>query len=433
MQVCRHSARCAQWRLAGTRLHRRDRALVVATSRHPAVILGRARALVCARPLLAEAGAPDGKAASSGGEKAEKMEKANKEGPNPTMSQTTPATMEFSIDPTPAPPAKAESESKAKDEPGTKAEEKKKEEPPENPQMGWAQLLLYVAGGISGLTFFYYFYKAGYSPTKTEVLMLQAFRRWPIYWPPQPQAAAENSEINAEGLAQEFVVAFTEWFILIDLQQSEGVTRDDVLELLQDFGIDEDDKVSRPIVKRYLERGEGHLEERRRLSGAGLQESVTFLAELFHAPLPKPDKNAEAPQEPPVMPREHMGLEAVEVLRKKVKGMVSISSGAAALQQAMQLPGAGSSPATQMMQAAAVPAQAATLGSLNTLAPPADDSDVDEVQEMQFEVSRLERAEATLLGRLERMGALSPAEESRLTDLRRQKEDLNAALARTGR
>jgi len=341
--------------------------------------------------------------------------------------------------------------------------------------MGWGQFFLYVIGGISGVTFFYYFYKSEYSVTKTEVLMLQAFRRLPLYWPPHPKAAAENSEINAEGLGQEFVVAFTEWFILIDLQQSEGVTRDDVLELIQDFGINEEDKVCRPIVRRFLEFGEGQLEERRRLTAVGLQESVTFLAELFNAPLPKPDKKsaeeerridpaledrpvtsdeyAEAHKEegkdtdtlreqwqklvlvPLVLPREHMGTEAVELMRKKVRGMASISSGAAALRQAMHLPGAMSSPTTEILQAGTSAETFGVAASVKptTLAPPVEDSDVDEVQEMRSEVARLERMEASLIGRLERMGALSPAEESRLLDVREEKEVLTAKLAQASR
>lgn len=425
MQVSRHAVRHTSWRWAAAGLPGRERPFGVLFAQNPSLSHGRTRGLAASRLLLAT---DTSAAAGAGSVSADKAD-------------------------------------------GSKASEKK-EEPA---GMGWGQFFLYVIGGISGVTFFYYFYKAEYSITKTEVLMLQAFRRLPLYWPPQPKAAAEHSEIKAEGLGQEFVVAFTEWFILIDLQQSEGVTRDDVLELIEEFGIHEEDKVCRPIVRRYLEPGDGSLEERKRLTGVGLQESITFLAELFHAPPPKPDKKSveeerridpalddrhvtsdeyvEAHKDkgldddqlrerwqklalvPLVLPREHMGAEAVELMRKKVRGMASISTGAAALRQAVHLPGAVSSPTTEILQAGTGAETVGLAGSLRptALTPTVDDSDVDEVQEMQSEVARLQRMEASLIGRLERMGALSPAEESRLADVRRNSQDLTAKLAQASR
>merc|ERR1719183_1857868 len=75
------------------------------------------------------------------------------------------------------------------------------------------------------------------------------------------------------------------------------------------------------------------LEERRRLSGTALQESVSLLAELvLRSPPAKVEDGAEAPD-----PRKLVGPAAVELLRKKVRGFTraSMSAGAAALQQAI--------------------------------------------------------------------------------------------------
>lgn len=287
---------------------------------------------------------------------------------------------------------------------------------------GWGSIVSYIVGAFSGLYFFYHFYKAGYNLHKTEISLLASFRRLPLYYPPSDSDAEGNSALDGGGLSPEIVMAFAEWFVTTDLQQLEGVTRDDVLELFRELGFDDSSKP----CKRYLEKGDGMLEERRRLSGAALQESLSLLAELAFAPIAK----VEEGEEPPVNPRELVGSAAVEVMRKKVKGGTSMSSNAAALMQAMKPPDAMIAPPSVTGMASAMPSQSSASETNQpviaerkvetTMKDSSVDENVDDLQQLELERIRLQRLEQTLLARLERQGSLSAAEEGRLRDVRDQ-------------
>jgi len=54
--------------------------------------------------------------------------------------------------------------------------------------MGWGRFFMYISGGVTGVVFLFYYYKSGYSLHRTEVMMLERFRRLPFYWPPGPPA-----------------------------------------------------------------------------------------------------------------------------------------------------------------------------------------------------------------------------------------------------
>lgn len=278
--------------------------------------------------------------------------------------------------------------------------------------MGWGRFFLYLTGGVSSLTFLYYFHKAKYSLHKTELLLLDRWRRLPLYPPPGPPPAARNSTLDGEGLDVDFVEAFAEWFVYTDLQDPNGVTRDDVLELLKELGFEEQEKPA----KDFLYRGEGHIEERKRLSGAGLQESLSLVAKLA-----LPDgKDSDTPS--------RLKPEAVEILKRKRRSAASVVDGASALRQMVQplptlqvpVPPADSGPAAEP--------------SAETRADSAVDSEqkvdtgLEELQQHQLEVARLARIEETLMARLERQGSLSPAEESRLQETRARRAALSGSV-----
>merc|ERR1740129_1926850 len=134
-------------------------------------------------------------------------------------------------------------------------------------------------------------------------MMLDWLRSLPFYSAPGPSASA-NSEVDPKGLPHDVVDAFAEWFVYTDLLEANGVTRDDVLELFREMGFSEEE----PPCKDYLHRGEGQLEERRRLSGTGLQESVDLLAKLAVSPRDAEGGRAES----------RVGKEALALLRRKL-------------------------------------------------------------------------------------------------------------------
>lgn len=298
--------------------------------------------------------------------------------------------------------------------------EKKKED---EPVTSWGVYFLYATGWVSGLTFFYHFYKEDYSLHRTEIAFVNAIRTLPLYYPPVKSVAYANGTVDGEGLSPELVLAFSEWFVSVDMQQTEGVIRDDVLELFREMGFDE---FSKPC-KRYLERGEGHLEERKRMSGTGLQESLNLLIDLvFNA---KPEKLKEG-EEPPPDPRTLVGPETVEMLRKKVRGVASVSAGASAMQAAMQAQHAPQPMApVETMPAIFSPVQQDApkpIAPLHSLSKDDDDDVDDTAEQLQIEASRLRRLEAGLMQRLENCGSLSSAEEARLRDVRAQQASLSS-------
>lgn len=269
--------------------------------------------------------------------------------------------------------------------------------------MSFPMILFWMFSGIGTIFFLYYFKQAKYSLTKTEAILLDRCRRLPFYWPPGATESEKNSQLDGCGLPPNVKAFFTEWFILNDLQQTEGVSRDDVLELLRELGFDEAD----PACKAFLARGQGHLEERRRLTGCGLQEALELLAEVA---VPVDARAGGWGSSRPALIRERLGPEAEELLQRKSAGVSSVLSSVALMQQAMTGP---SAPRPASPAAFATP-QGFGRGSL------AEVDDMDEETHNQLEVARLERIEATIMKRLERAGELTPAEEGRLRDARQE-------------
>jgi len=318
---------------------------------------------------------------------------------------------------------------KQKDEDG-----KKEKADDDDGPMGWGKFTLYLGSGFSSLIFLYYFYQARYDLHQTEILLLDRFRRLPLYWPAGGSVAEANTAINAEGLPPDVVSAFCEWFIATDLQETGGVVREDVLELFEDLGLSED----HPAAKDYLHRGEGQLEEQRRFSGAGLQESVVLLAKMA------------APTEGSGW---KVGEEAVKTMQRKTRRAATAMAGATAVGQAMQMAGASSvqmptqglsntgSAAAAMGSSSTHPrdSRSDSMGSVkmtpasmaqsqqassSTQDDDDDDEDMSEAEEQRMELARLTRTENDLLLKLERIGSLSPAEEARLLDVRQRKSKL---------
>ncbi|CAE8739615.1 unnamed protein product, partial [Polarella glacialis] len=311
------------------------------------------------------------------------------------------------------------------------------EEKPEKKPMGWGMFMVYVSGGIGGLTFLYYFYKANYSLHKTEILMLEAFRQLPLYSPPGPSTAELNSRLDGTDLPQDLVQGLAEWFVAIDLQEPGGVSRDDVLELMGEFGFGEEEKPA----KDFLFRGEGQIEERRRLTCAGLQETVTLVTDLVANEAKKIEKEKDEVPDPdfPEPPRKipKSMPEMVTVLEAKLKRTSFSMNSANMMRQALQM-GQGQ-PAFQA-DTAQVPEAGDSHGSSENKAPsptvhspfathtastvlPEETRGFDEDEQLQLEDARLSRLESDLLSRLER-GHLSPAEESRLQDVREKRAKL---------
>jgi len=304
------------------------------------------------------------------------------------------------------------SSSKAQVESASSTSEEKKEDKP----MGWGIFFAYMGCGVATVSFLYYFYKARYSFHQTEILIVDALRRLPMYWPPSPHDGEINARTDAEGLPEDIKLAFCEWFVVTDLEEAKGVTRDDVLELMHELGYS--DKAQ--PAKDFLFRGEGHIEEKRRLTCAALQESLTLLCALRadaekKLSQPKP----EAPKEGEELPTPKSDVEALDILRRKFRRSASVLNSAEQLRQATAgvpvMPSPPTVPATETDPEASA-------------APPLEEpKDIDESEDRRLEDLRLARLEDELLSRLERLGSLSLAEESRLNDLRRQRAAIKAS------
>lgn len=151
---------------------------------------------------------------------------------------------------------------------------------------------------------------ADYSINKADILLVKRFRQLPLYLAPSQTQTERNSTIDSKGLPRDLVDVFAEWFVAADAQMPEGLTRDDIIVLMEEFGFAGD------LVpcKDFVHRGEAHLAERRRFLCAGLQESVTLISKLA---FPE-DKKIEVPSLD----------KAVEILKEKVE-LVNTATGAA--------------------------------------------------------------------------------------------------------
>lgn len=279
--------------------------------------------------------------------------------------------------------------------------------------MGWGMFWFYFASGVSGISFLYFFYKADFNLHRTELLMLAALRRLPLYWPPGPPAAVVNSLVDAEGLPEDFVAAFCEWFINFDLEEPGGVMRDDVLTLITELGFSEEAK----DAKDFLYRGQGMNEERRRLTCVGLQESLTLISKLVKADAKQKDEESEEKKAADAKPK--VGPAAVELLRSKIRRTGSVLSGAQTLQQLLPVPATPMPIVSLDKPAESVPKAVARATW--------EDDVVDESAENELEARRYERLEAELTARLERLGSLTPAEEARLQEARERRARLQAS------
>jgi len=282
-------------------------------------------------------------------------------------------------------------------------QQQRKAETEKEDRMGWGRFSLYGISTVAGLTFLYYFWRSKYSLHQTELLLLERWMTLPFYPPPGPTTAELNAKVDPKCLPHDIVDALAEWFIATDLRELGGVSRDDILELYRDLGFDED----HAACKEFLNRGEGQLEERRRLSGVGLQESIDLLAKLALIEGASPGSS----------PDHRLGRECVEQLRRRSRGLSSMLQNASVLQQAMHSP-VGFEPSE------AVPALASaidtTTGQVQTFSEEKHADIDDDAEHKWMEKARLTRLEVGLLAQLERIGTLSPAEEARLRNVREQ-------------
>lgn len=307
---------------------------------------------------------------------------------------------------------------------GSKAESnletEQKEKKEESKSMGWGMFFAYFACGAGTVSFLYYFYKAKYSFHQTEILIVDAFRRLPLYWPPTPRDGEMNSRTDAKGLPEDIKLAFCEWFVVTDLEEPKGVSRDDVLELISELGYSEK---AQP-AKDFLYRGEGHIEEKRRLTCTSLQESLTLLCALradAETKLAKPQEPKEG-EDP--MPQPKSDAEALEILKRKFRRAASVLNSAEQLRAWQATAGAPVVPVPSVPSPVSSPQASHTP---TPAAPLEEPKDIEESEDRRLEELRLARLEEELLGRLERLGSLSLAEESRLNDIRHQRSALKVS------
>lgn len=285
-----------------------------------------------------------------------------------------------------------------------KSEEKIEEKKP----MGFGMILLWAFTGIGCILFSYYFKQAKYNLAKTEATLLDRCRGLPFYWPPGPKPSSKNSLLDACGLPSDVATAFTEWFIVNDLQGEAGVSCDDVLELLRELGFEESD----PACKAFLARGTGR-QEHRRLAGCGLQEALALLAEVA-VPVGARGGGGWGSGSRPALIRERLGPEAAELLKRKLGGVSPVLSSVSWMQQAMTSPSGGN------VGSSAVPFAAPAAQAFGRAGDMSEVDDMDEETHRQLEIVRLERIEAKIMQRLQRAGELTPAEEGRLRDAREE-------------
>merc|ERR1712137_146337 len=160
---------------------------------------------------------------------------------------------------------------------------------------------IWAVRAVAALVLLFGAHLSDYSINKADLLLVKQFRQLPLYWPPSQTQTERNCTIDSKGLPPDLVNVFAEWFVAADAQMPEGLTRDDIIVLVEEFGFAGD------LVpcKDFVHRGEAHLAERRRFLCAGLQESVTLISRLA---FPE-DKKIEVPSLD----------DAVEILKKKVE------------------------------------------------------------------------------------------------------------------
>lgn len=282
---------------------------------------------------------------------------------------------------------------------------------------GW---LWRITAGIAGIYVVYTFRDQGFSVHRTERHLVKKFMSLPLYWPPDKTLSQKNTTIEDEDLHMEIFQPFVEWLILMDLQESEGITRDEVLELMTELGFDEQEKAA----KEFLSRGVGQLEERRRLSGCSLQECVELLANLALGDEARKDRSFFGLQARPGLLRARLGDKEVAIIQARVdKLMLS------APENAVNTHVAGFSNASPAMRTANARSLGDARGASHSLSrwqqssgvaehAPAEAFDDDEDE--RLELARLRKLEQELRRNLATRGSLSPAEEVRLEDCLQQ-------------
>jgi len=286
---------------------------------------------------------------------------------------------------------------------------------------GWPPLWSKVLSVISGIFFLYYFYQAGGDIEKTRSLLYERYVSLPFYWPPETrtQKAAKLTTFDTQGLPSALAQAFMDWFVASDAQSIEGITRGSIIELMRDLGLGSDGCLA---FTAFLQLGAGLLDDDR-LTSPGLQESISLLSQLVLAP-EKPRRGDELDK-------------ATARLKQKLGG--SSITGFGPLMGLRQAPDfsklAPPHPAVRghTPEAAGADSASSANAALRARALIANDDEDDEVgldegQYRRMEDNRLRRIEGTLLQQLERNGTLTSAEEVRLNEVRRQRQDLSAGL-----
>lgn len=142
-----------------------------------------------------------------------------------------------------------------------------------------ASKVLTGTGAVISLYVGWHFYQAGWNIKRTEVRLIERFRRLPLYPPPGPSVAELNSSIDFGSLETQTADALVQYFLLTD-SRSEGITRDDVVVFVEDelqLGKEEE----KNIIGIFVSRGRGENKERKRLCQIGLQEFLKLVNDLI--------------------------------------------------------------------------------------------------------------------------------------------------------
>eukprot|EP00746_Dinoflagellata_sp_MGD_P001000 gnl/MRDRNA2_/MRDRNA2_101860_c0_seq1.p1 gnl/MRDRNA2_/MRDRNA2_101860_c0~~gnl/MRDRNA2_/MRDRNA2_101860_c0_seq1.p1 ORF type:complete len:358 (+),score=82.92 gnl/MRDRNA2_/MRDRNA2_101860_c0_seq1:55-1128(+) len=300
----------------------------------------------------------------------------------------------------------ADGTSKPKEDNGSEAKKKVEKE-----KTSWFTVFWNVSGGFLGLYIAWHYYKAGYDLNRTELLILEKLRRWPVFPPPGPSQAELNSRCDACGLPPAVYESLCQYFVETDKSSADGVLRDDVVTLIVDLGLgSEEDK----WIKSFIAEGSGRLEERKRLSSCSLEETIQLVAECMKLS----DKDPET---------------VASQLRIRVPAPMTMAVGESA-RQAMTMLSETSLPPPQ--------SSTSTVGGFGqtvyqpgaSAAPSSPLDDIDEkaaeLELLHMEVAGAKKKEAELMVLLENRGTLTEAEMARLNQVRRLRADLEAELAK---
>eukprot|EP00388_Colpodella_angusta_P003319 GDKJ01011737.1.p1 GENE.GDKJ01011737.1~~GDKJ01011737.1.p1 ORF type:complete len:277 (+),score=71.02 GDKJ01011737.1:16-846(+) len=140
-------------------------------------------------------------------------------------------------------------------------------------------MLRYVLGIPSALTATYYLYKSDGDPFKAWGMFENTCTEL-RYGPPIIPRNKKNSKFESF-FSPETKALIGGYFLQLDLDKENGVTRNDVIEFLNKAGFSESD--FKDEFGSFIARGRGGTPQRKRVSGCSLQEAVEFMEKIVQA------------------------------------------------------------------------------------------------------------------------------------------------------